>query len=470
MAVEESRRRSRWMLRVLEWDDPRARYPNLWTEGMPRHVYAVDAVAHRLRLGDLISIYHPASKRHPARANRFLGISRVAGLREAEQPGFSWIDLTTAHRFATPLELDAWPRRVFLCCDAGWPEPDVKLFQRVWDAAVAEGWDPGPEIPRPAPEAEHEEARAEERPAVAVPAVAPGPPGPEHPIETAAPAVGHGPARGRVFGGVDYSGDMRDPREGTWLALVALDRNRLRVARLEATGRHGLHAHLRNPDALLMRAEAIGLDFPFGLPLPFAEMLLSGPFPEEGWWALARRLEKLTRPEYLVALQEFREAHGEPRRLTDERAHGFSPLHRVNPDLGPMTYHGIRMIAEERSRYAIKPFETAHGRLLLEVYPGGFIRSLKLGGDGDAPGRESAIVGALGRLGSLPVTIEEPHLKICRTKRDALDAVIAARLTAAAVLSGEAEQTAEALAPSQGERVRLEGWIYGLLPEGEALG
>ena len=35
------------------------------------------------------------------------------------------------------------------------------------------------------------------------------------------------------------------------------------------------------------------------------QSLLGGAFPDEGWWALARRLERLTRPEFLVAVEEF---------------------------------------------------------------------------------------------------------------------------------------------------------------------
>ena len=37
MTADKARRRSRWMLRALEWNDPRARYPNLWVDGMPVH-------------------------------------------------------------------------------------------------------------------------------------------------------------------------------------------------------------------------------------------------------------------------------------------------------------------------------------------------------------------------------------------------------------------------------------------------
>jgi hypothetical protein len=210
-----------------------------------------------------------------------------------------------------------------------------------------------------------------------------------------------------------------------------------------------------------MRVEAFGLDFPFGLPVQFAESLLGGPFPEEGWWALARRLEKMSRPEYLIALQDFRDEHGELKRHTDTVTDAFSPLHRVQPDLGPMTYHGIRMIAEERSRYAVKPFESAQGRLLLEVYPGGTIRRLELDGKPDDP-RSAAIAAALGRLDRYPVRIDEPFRRQCAACRDAVDAVVAARSAAVAVLTGEAEESLETLAPGNGEQVRKEGWIYGL--------
>ena len=42
------------------------------------------------------------------------------------------------------------------------------------------------------------------------------------------------------------------------------------------------------------------------------------------------------------------------------------------------------------------------------------------------------------------------------------EAVIAARCAAVAVLTAEANKTPEELAPEQAERVRKEGWIYGL--------
>jgi hypothetical protein len=470
MQSEDLRRHSRWMMRAMEWDDARARYPNIWHDGMPRHVLAFDRVASRLRLGDLIAAYYPASQRHPRRSERFVGISRVAGLRASDTDGYAWIDLQPDHKFDPPLDLGQQPRRVFLCCDPGWPEPEVDLFRQVFAAAVKAGWEPleedqetsaTAESPAAAPpEAPKPEQAASEEPPVeaptdtpAEPIAAPAEPSPTQPL-------------GRLFAGADFSGDMRDPRDATWLAVVELRDERLRVHRLNATGRHGLQNYLRDPDSTMMNVEAIGLDFPFGLPTDFAQKLMGGDFPEEGWWALAKKMEKLSRPDYLIAVQEFRDETGESKRHTDENAQACSPLHRVNPDLGPITYHGIRMIAEDRSRYAVKPFESAQGKFLLEVYPGGFVKQLALPSTAtsEGEGREHRrnILNAMGRLDYLPIELDDRVVKNCLNRRDALDAVIAARMAAVAVLTGEVERTPEELAPDAANRVRHEGWIYGL--------
>jgi hypothetical protein len=389
-------------------------------------VLAFDQIGSRLRLGDLIAVYYPTSTRHADRANRFVGIARVVGVRRAEESGHAWIDFEPAHRFDPPLATDNAPRRVFMCCDPGWPAADVSLFEAVFDAAVAAGWQPEPD----------------ERGAAPVPTT---------PVEDVSTEGD------RLFAGVDYSGNMRDPRQSTWLAVVALRSEKLRVLRLEPTGRSGLQSVLRNPDKDMLRTEAIGLGFPFGLPLPFAESLLGGSFPDEGWWALARRLESLTWPDYLSKLQEFRDAHGEIRRLADESAGAPSPLHRVDPDMGSRSYHGVRMIAEERSRYAIRPFENAQGRLVFEVHPPGSIRKLGFSG-----ALVKDVLSGLSGLSYLPLEIGAGLRKQCVERRDALDAVVAARCAAVAVLTGEAELTPDELAPEHGEQVGREGWIYGL--------
>jgi hypothetical protein len=384
----------------------------------------------------------------------------------ADAKGYAWVDLATAHRFAPALVLEQQPRRVFLCCDPGWPEAEVQLFGKVWDAAIAGGWKPEPGDHEP-PTAQSPVPGPVTRP-VTAPVTAPVTvPVTEEPVAVEVPTPVETPAvpTGRLFAGVNYGGDMRDPREATWLAILELRDDRLHVVRLDATGRHGVERCLRDPDTVLMHVEAIGLDFPFSVPVEFAERLLGGAFPAEGWWALARKMGRLSRPDYLIAVQEFREQHGESRRHTDERADAFSPLHRVDPDLVPTTFHGIRMIAEDRSRYAVKPFESAKGRLLLEVYPAGLVKRLALpASTGKANGRmrRQQILDALDQTDYLPVECEERNARSCVERPHALDAVIAAQQAAVAVLSGEVERTPEELAPGAADRVRYEGWIYGL--------
>ena len=41
-----------------------------------------------------------------------MGLSRVAGIREADDPAFAWIDLRTEHRFEPPVQLGEPPRRL----------------------------------------------------------------------------------------------------------------------------------------------------------------------------------------------------------------------------------------------------------------------------------------------------------------------------------------------------------------------
>ena len=105
MPNEDLRRHSRWMIRALEWNDSRARYPNLWHEGMPCRILAFESMGSRLRLGDLIAVYHPSSSTYPKRSERFVGISRVIGMQRARVAGSVFVDLETAHRFGVQVHV-----------------------------------------------------------------------------------------------------------------------------------------------------------------------------------------------------------------------------------------------------------------------------------------------------------------------------------------------------------------------------
>jgi len=457
------------MLRTLEWNDPKAKYPNLWSGGLPSTVLVFDTIARRLRIGDLIAVYHPASVRHPDRAERFVGLVRVDGLRRAPARGQYWLDLDPAHRFRRPLDLGRAPRRVFLCCDADWPGPDRELFLEVHAAAVAEGWTPAPDEvappppPRSAPVAESS-GSADSAPVAVAEVVAEEtvvpPPQEDEPV-VGAPVAPAPDEATRQFAGLSWSGDRRDPRDGTWLAIVGLDRDgRARVRRLEAVGRHGAQAYLRDTDRALLRVEATGCAFPFGQPEGFVERLAGGRYPTDGWWGLARAFESVGYARFLVHVQEFRDSAGDARRLTDDRADLVSSLARDHGDRASKSFHGIRTIAEDRSRYAIRPFETAQARLLIEVDPTAAARDLVLPeGAKDDPG---GWLVALARADAFPIDVDEPARGRCLGSRAAFEAVLAARAAARAVLTGETDRSPEELAPDAPERVLREGWVYGV--------
>jgi hypothetical protein len=122
-----------------------------------------------------------------------------------------------------------------------------------------------------------------------------------------------------------------------------------------------------------------------------------------------------------------------------------------------MAYHGLRMIGEDRSRYAVRPFETAQARLLLEVRPEIALRRLGLAAlhPGEVPVR-------LAGLPRLPFDLGD-FARAC-DGAGAIAALLAARSAALAVVTGEAARTPDELAPGHGDRVRREGWIYGLDP------
>ena len=57
-------------------------------------------------------------------------------------------------------------------------------------------------------------------------------------------------------------------------------------------------------------------------------------------------IEGCSPPEFIGKRDEFVAKFGETKRVGDEKYHpeSFSPLHKVNPNMVPMTYHGIRML------------------------------------------------------------------------------------------------------------------------------
>lgn len=170
-----------------------------------------------------------------------------------------------------------------------------------------------------------------------------------------------------LVGGVDFSGAKTTPND-TWLVTGHLGSMGLEVASVKNPGSLALAAEL---DAL-PEIRTVGFDFPFSLPVDFmrylARKLEVDEFQE--WQELAMKLVFMTYEQFSAITAEFEAT----KRFTDKNAgrQAKSPLHQVNPNMVPMTFHGIRLLARlNPSRYAVIPFQSASGSLctVMEVYP-----------------------------------------------------------------------------------------------------
>ena len=169
--------------------------------------------------------------------------------------------------------------------------------------------------------------------------------------------------------------------------------------------------------------------------------------------------------------QFIEEAGYEPKRSGDGSyfPESFSPLHKFNPNMLPMTYFGIRMLGEllekQPDRWIVPPLGTASGMngdrvTLLETMPGAFLKAIGVihkcyKTAQDATKRREVILRALeGRIGSpIPAALRMG----CLANDDCLDSVIAA--IAAATWAQDPDSFRH---PSDEELAlaKLEGWIY----------
>ena len=140
--------------------------------------------------------------------------------------------------------------------------------------------------------------------------------------------------------GVDFSGAQSD--KNTWITEGWLNGSALHIERCRSIKRNVLTDFLKTLGSNAVAA----LDFPFGVPLDFANVLAPGArtMPEV-WAAVAdkeyNQVDKLR--------HSFVERHGEMIRRGDAHFGGpFSPLKAVNPDMLPMTFHGMRMLHKLR--------------------------------------------------------------------------------------------------------------------------
>ena len=230
--------------------------------------------------------------------------------------------------------------------------------------------------------------------------------------------------------GVDFSGARSD--NNTWVAEGRLDGQGLVLESCRPVSRTQLRCLL---DALPGGAVA-SLDFPFSVPLDFARF----------WRPEARAMPDLWSAAAAMTLEEFmslRDAYvaqrGEPKRLCDSyHPECFSCLHKVNPNMVPMTFYGLKMLAELWHKGCEVPplaLQKMGRGVLLEAMPGAALRALGLPFKGYKNGVQAnvlrrQILRELPWRSSNPLPSLGEFHQLCLGSHDCLDAVVAAVIAA----------------------------------------
>ena len=142
--------------------------------------------------------------------------------------------------------------------------------------------------------------------------------------------------------GIDYSGAKSDLN--TWVAQGRLTSDGALVFDSAQMRRRNDVTELL---ATTSTPAVAGIDFPFGVPLEFADFLNTSKglrsLPE-AW----RIVSDLRLEDFNAARDAFVDRFGEPKRAGDAShfSESFSPLHKVNPNMIPMTYYGMQMMHE----------------------------------------------------------------------------------------------------------------------------
>ena len=269
--------------------------------------------------------------------------------------------------------------------------------------------------------------------------------------------------------GIDFSGAKSD--RNTWVAQGRLTHESALVFDDAAMTRRkdvlGLLASVTTP-------AVAAIDFPFGVPQAFVKSLDAGHI--ESMPDIWHLVSAMTLEEFICERDIFVDRSGEPKRAGDEShfSESFSPLHKANPNMLPMTYYGIRMLHElydnYEGRWNVPPLHSAkeasrHTVTLLESMPGAFLKAI--GFEYTIYKRYKKARNALQNrrliLDSLATKsgVELPNLSVlredCLANDDCLDSVVAAVTAAAWARDPKGFRHP---GPDELPAARLEGWIY----------
>ena len=265
--------------------------------------------------------------------------------------------------------------------------------------------------------------------------------------------------------GVDFSGAKSD--RNTWVAAAVLDSTTLRLNSSRSVSRDELAVLLRETAGPTVAA----LDFPFSVPESFARFWQPQANAMPDLWEAAAGMAF---EDFLQLRDKFVAAHGEPKRLADTfHPECYSCLHKVNPNMVPMTFRGMQMLHRLwplGREVPPLPREESGGSpgapLLLEAMPGAALKALGLPYKGYKTGRRTTelrgqIVDGLESLAALRLSGLEAFREVCLDNHDCLDAVVASLVAAMWVLDrGLFRCPAEPGQPAYNPVVMLEGWLY----------
>ena len=281
--------------------------------------------------------------------------------------------------------------------------------------------------------------------------------------------------------GVDFSGAQTD--RNTWLARGSLRDEILSLNSCRPVSR----AELTDELAKCAGPTVAALDFPFSVPREFARFWQPEGAPifetMPDLWAAAASMDW---NDFSALRDAFVARYGELKRSCDP-PESYSCLHRVNPNMVPMTFRGMQMLHRlwagntanpmsapplpdrsrpDRSRPDRSRPDLGPDTVLLEVMPGAVLRRMGLPFKGykngaRAPALRRQILEDLPQKAT-PVIVSLAEMReLCLAHHDGLDAVVAAIAAALWAIDPSrfpAPPTKDH--PDYDPAVLLEGWLY----------
>ena len=198
----------------------------------------------------------------------------------------------------------------------------------------------------------------------------------------------------RKIVGVDFSGAQSDNK--TWITVGFLDtegsfdseKGSLLLLSCKSVPRADLTEQLKE-----LPSDAVAaLDFPFSVPIAFSTFLgrPDSEMPDMWQAATAMGWEK-----FIAQRDKFvKSENGELLRAGDLHVPGcYSCLHNANPNMVPMTFHGMKMLNTlwEHTNCQVPPLKIPDrkGTVLLEVMPGAALKAFRLPDKGYKGGQKA---------------------------------------------------------------------------------